>query len=225
MMMPSMQGFALIAVFVAVFVGVAWWLSSKRRKEIQAWAEAKGLRFQPTRDRSLDERYSEFTCLRRGHSRYAYNGVAGNWNGRDLLAFDYHYATGAGKNRHDYRFSAIILSSTFPLRPLTIRTETVFDKLTDALGFEDIDFESSEFSREFHVGSPDRRWAFDVVHQRTMEFLLGQPRFALQFGRREVIVWRNRKLSTQMFDAAIKIAEGILVRVPDYVIQSQGGEG
>jgi len=218
-----MQGFALVAVFVAVFVAVAWWLGSKRRKELAAWAEEKGLTFQPTRDRGIDGRYPEFACLRHGHSRYAYNGAFGSWNGRSLVTFDYHYATGSGKNRHDYRFSAIILASEVLLRPLAIRVETAFDKLTGLLGFDDIDFESAEFSRAFHVSSSDKRWAYDVLHQRAMEFLLAQPRFSIQFGGREIIVWRNRRFSLQAFEEAIGVAEGLLERLPEYVVQEQGG--
>ena len=40
---------------------------------------------------------------------------------------------------------------------------------------KEIEFESTEFSKEFHVKSPDRRWAFDVLSQATMEFLLALP--------------------------------------------------
>ncbi len=55
---------------------------------------------------------------------------------------------------------------------LLIRREGLFDKLAGAFGFDDIDFESVEFSRRFHVKSPDKRFAYDVIHARMMEFLL-----------------------------------------------------
>jgi hypothetical protein len=43
-------------------------------------------------------------------------------------------------------------------------------------GFDDIDFESSEFSSRFIVKSADKRFAYDVIHPRMMEFLLeGDP--------------------------------------------------
>ena len=38
--------------------------------------------------------------------------------------------------------------------------------------FDDIDFESDEFSRKFYVQSSDRKFAYDVLHPRMMEFLL-----------------------------------------------------
>ena len=55
---------------------------------------------------------------------------------------------------------------------LLIRPEGLFDKIKGAFGFDDIDFESEEFSRRFHVKSSDRRFAYDVLHPRMMEFLL-----------------------------------------------------
>ena len=41
-------------------------------------------------------------------------------------------------------------------------------------GHDDIDFESAEFSRNFYVKSSDRKWAFDILHARAMEFLLAE---------------------------------------------------
>ncbi|MGB2983805.1 MAG: hypothetical protein WBC63_08115 [Candidatus Bipolaricaulia bacterium] len=218
-----MQGSALVAVLIVAGIAVAWWFGSKRRKVVAAWAASKGWQFDPTRDRGFDERNPDFNCLRRGHSRYAYNVTSGTWNDRGVVAFDYHYATGHGKNRHDFRFSAIVLDAAVDLKPLHIRSENVFDKLTELFGIDDIDFESAEFSRAFRVKSPDKRWAYDVLHQRTMEFLLSQPRFGIQFGDREVIVWRNRKFSPETYETAIGVAEGILDRLPDYVVREQGG--
>jgi len=219
-----MQGFVLVAVFVLVAIAAAWWFASKRRKELAAWVTSKGWQFDPARDRGFDERYPEFSCLRRGHSRYAYNVVSGTSNGRGIVAFDYHFATGHGKNRHDFRFSAIVVSAQVRLRFLHIRSETVFDKVTEFFGVDDIDFESAEFSRAFHVKSADKRWAYDVLHQRTMELLLSQPRFSIQFSDRDVIAWRNRRFSPETFEAAIGVAEGILDRLPEYVIQERGGK-
>jgi hypothetical protein len=59
---------------------------------------------------------------------------------------------------------------------LFIRRENLFDKVAGFLGFDDIDFESAEFSDRFIVKSRDKRFAYDVLHPRMMEFLLdGAP--------------------------------------------------
>ena len=61
-------------------------------------------------------------------------------------------------------------------------------------GFDDIDFESDEFSREFCVKAADRRWAFDVIHQATMEFLLAAPRFTIELAGPRVMAYRDELL-------------------------------
>jgi len=204
-------------------IAIAAWFSAKRRKELAAWAEGKGLAFRPGRDTGFDERYRTFGCLRRGHSRCAHNIVEGDWKGRRVTAFDYRYVTGSGKSRQTHHFSAIVLRSNVALKPLRIRSENVFDRVTEFFGLDDIDFESAEFSREFHVKSSDKRWAYDVLHQRTMEFLLSMPRFSIEFDDRHVIAWRNRRFDVETFESAIAIVEGILDRLPEYVVRQQGG--
>jgi hypothetical protein len=49
---------------------------------------------------------------------------------------------------------------------LLIRREDIGDKLIGGLGFDDIDFESEEFSRDFWVKSDNRRHAYGVIHPR-----------------------------------------------------------
>ena len=66
---------ALIAV-IAVF---AYLQAEKRRKALAAWAQSRGLVFNADRDSRMDDRYADFTCLRQGDARYAYNVANGNW--------------------------------------------------------------------------------------------------------------------------------------------------
>jgi len=215
--------FVFIVVVVVGFA-LAWYLASARRKKLAVWAAANGLRFESRADKGFAARHPDFGCLARGHSRSAYNVAEGARNGRPLAAFDYRYVTGHGKNRSVHRFSGVVLGSLTPLRSLLIRAESVFDRVAEAFGAGDIDFESAEFSRAFHVAARDKRWAYDVLHQRTIEFLLSMPRFSIEFGDSEVIVWRGRRFDPETFDDAIGVGEGILDRLPSYVVR-EGGEG
>jgi hypothetical protein len=217
-----MEGlYVVVAIAVVGLLALGLWRSAKRRKELAAWASRNGLSFRPDRDRGFDERYRAFGCLRRGHSRFAHNIAEGDRNGRRVVAFDYHYVTGSGKNRQTHRFSAVVLRSDVRLKPLRIRSENVLDRVTEFFGIDDIDFESAEFSRAFHVKAADKRWAYDVLHQRTMEYLLAMPRFSIQFDDRSAIAWRNRRFGAETFESAIGVVEGILDRLPEYVVRGQ----
>jgi len=209
----------LAVIFVVVICIFAAIYSAKRRKELMAWAHSKGLSYDRHKRYNMENRFAAFKCFRRGRSRYAYNIMEGNWKERPIAAFDYHYRTGSGKNSHDYTFSAVVIETALPLKPLHIRTENLADKLADFVGVSDLEFESAEFNRIFYVKSPDRRWAYDVLHTRTMQFLLDSPRFIIQFAPCHVIAYRSTKFSTQEFEQAAETVSGILDRLPAYLIK------
>ncbi len=177
-------GIALVCV-----IGYFAWLAEKKRREaMAALAQRLGWRFDPGRDRDHDDQYAHFEIFRRGHSRAAHNTLAGEVeiDGRQCPAkmgdFTYKVTrhTGKSTSTRTYRFSYLIIHLPFVGAPsVLIRREGMFDKLTDAFGFDDIDFESAEFSRRFHVKSSDKRFAYDVIHPRMMEFLMTDDKRAI----------------------------------------------
>jgi hypothetical protein len=219
----------LIPVFIVLVVGAMIWsfyAAAQRRKELTAWAQSNNLRFDPTKDHSFNSRYPAFGCLRQGHRQYAYNITTGSLLGRPFTGFDYHYETYStdkdGKRQtHHHYFSAAVLGTQIPLRPLLIRPEGFFDKVTEFFGYDDIDFESAEFSRRFYVKAEDKRWAYDVLHARAMQFLLDQPRYTIQFERDCVIIYRSSTFKIEDFEAAAKIVDGLLDQLPDYLVKQQ----
>lgn len=216
--------FILFLAVVAVVVGISAWVAAQRRKALSQWAAAHGLTYSALRDHGMDSRLPEFQCLQRGDNRYAYNIMEGAFHEQPFLGFDYHYETHSRDSKgrrqtHHHHFSAVLLGCGFPLEPLSIRPEGFFDKVTEFFGHDDIDFESAEFSRKFYVTAPDKRWAYDVIHARTMEFLLSQPMFTLQFGRQGVIAHRNSRLSPADFEAAANVIHGIIHRLPEYLVK------
>ncbi len=213
--------FILFALLVVGFIIYGFYASNKRRKELAEWALGKGLTFTTGNDHAFDSRFPNFNCLRNGHDQYAYNIMQGVLDGREFIGCDYHYETGSGKNNTQHHFSLIITKSPILLKPLLIRPENILDKIAEFAGFNDIDFESAEFSRKFYVKSSDKKWAYDIIHQQTMEYLLASPAFSIQFDSLFAIVYRDRKFSTADFDAAASLINGVFERIPEYVIQNQ----
>ena len=171
----------------------------------------------------MESRFPGFPCLKQGADRYAMN----RWAGRGFSGFDYHYETYShdkhGRHTHHHYFSAVVVPSPIPLKPLFLRPEGLMDKVTEFFGYDDIDLESAEFSRKFYVKSPDRRWAFDVLHARTMAFLLARPSFHLQLEGGHGMAWHTGTLSPQEFEAAIEVLSGIFEGLPEYVVRQQKG--
>jgi hypothetical protein len=216
--------FVLVAVAIAALAIVGLVAAAKRRKELQAWAMRNGMIFRTGKDKSIDDRYPNFKCFRQGHSRYGNNFLQGQYKGREFLGFDYHYTTGSGKNQSHHSFSCVIFTLRVPMKPLSIRPEGFFDKVTEFFGYDDIDFESAEFSRKFYVRAPEKRWAYDVLHTRTMDFLLSVPPHEIQFDGVWAMIRRGeRTFKPTDYEQAADIVCEIMNQLPDYVVEQQRG--
>jgi hypothetical protein len=218
-------GFLALIVIGAIY---AHRQAARRRNELTALAVRLGWTFRSENDRTLAEQLGAPRCLQQGSNRYAYNVLEGRYHERTIRAFDYHYETYStdskgNRQTNHHRFSVAVLETGLPLKPLLIRPEGFFDRIGEFFGMDDIDFESNQFSREFHVTSPDRRWAFDVIHQATMEFLLEAPRFTVELHGPRVLVYRGGHFQPAEFETAIRLANGIIDRLPNYLLTEWKG--
>ena len=224
-----LAGIGLVGVF-----GYLGWLAAKKRREaLAALAARLGWGFDPARDRHHDDEYAHFEIFRRGHSRAAFNTLTGHleMDGRRWAAkmgdFVYKVTSHSGKSSQTrtYRFSYLILHLPYGRVPdLLIRREGVFDKLAGAFGFDDIDFESAEFSRRFHVKSADKRFAYDVVHPRMMEFLLAGDAPAVDIERgRCCLSDGRRRWEPADFEARLQWITRFLDLWPDHVTHALEG--
>jgi hypothetical protein len=187
-----------IIIPVVVVLGVigmyfAWKAEQARLEAFRSLASDLGLQFTEARDSGHDERFARFALFRKGRSRVAYNTLHGRTEvaGHDLRVrmgdFQYKVDRGSGKNRRTetIRLSYLVAWNPLGSCPETIvRREGFFDRVAGVLGFDDIDFESVEFSKAFHVSSDDKRFAYDLIDPRMMAYLLasGPPAFELDGG-------------------------------------------
>lgn len=224
--------FILMPIVFAVGVVLAIYghkREQERRAAMGGWAQTRGLFFEADKVRGFDKQYREFDCLRKGSNRYAFNIMAGEIEGLEAKFFDYHYETRSSDSKGNRRtthhhFSAVILLSPFPLQPLVIRPEHIFDKLTAAFGWDDIDFESAEFSRRYHVKSPDKRWAYDVIHAPVMEMLLQVKGYHFACDGRSMICHGSaRRFELAEFEQAFRLASGILQGIPHHARERVAG--
>lgn len=168
--------FLLFAVAVGVIAYLALLVEKRRRVAFQAMAEHTGLRYAPETNHELASRFEFLNALGMGTNRFARHVVRGEVDGLEVVAFEYHYETHSsskkGRRTHHHYLSVFTtaLPKSFP--ELTIRPEGVFSKIAQTLGYDDIDFESAEFSSRYCVRSRDKKFAYDVCHPLTMEFLM-----------------------------------------------------
>lgn len=208
----AVAGFVVFGIFAAK-------AGHKRREEILAWAAENGFQYDVGKFRDIEDRFRAFSCFSTGNNRYARDLMHAARDNRYVTCFDYHYETTTTNSKghrqtHHHWSSNIVIDVGWPLEPLSIRSEHFFDKITQAMGFDDIDFESNEFSRAFHVKAPNRRWAFDVISTETMEILLASPRFALEMGGAHLLVRRNSRMNAQAYAEGLALGMAVLDAIP-----------
>ena len=221
--------FVIFAIVAAIGGYLAHQAAKKRREAMLALANRLGMSYWAAHDASHDEEYAHFEVFRRGFGRSAFNTLSGQLelNGQRVYCkmgdFKYKTREGSGKNRRTvtHRFSYLILHLPYPNTPdLLIRREGVFDKLASAFGKNDIDFESAEFSRKFFVKSPNRKFAYDIIHPRTIEFLLetNPPVVDIERGRLCMTdgtrIWQPEKFETEA-----AWVESFLGHWPDFILK------
>lgn len=222
-----MRELLIIVVMVLVLAGgaYAWWAEQKRRAKLTAWAQRHNWSFRPDKRRGLDNDFPAIKLFDRGHSRFGRNVVTGHFQGFPVTCLDYQYTTGSGKNRTTHRYGVAIVEVDHPVIPLEIRREHLFDKVGEFLGMDDIDFESAEFSRKFYVKSHDRKWAYDVIHSRTMEYLLQSPgNFSIVFGHNEIVVHKGGSCAPEQYEQAVTLACDLFKLIPDFVREQMKGK-
>ncbi len=169
----------VLALIIAAVIRSAR-LERERAAALQQFAEQRQFQFYPVYP-GIEGFLGFFPLFQVGHSRCGFNIAVGEMTlggiRCEAIWGDYQYkvTTSNGKQSTTVTY----LTSFVMTKPrlmasedLTVRRENWFDKIGEFVGLDDIDFESSEFSKRFHVNCSDRKFAFDLFEPRMMEFFL-----------------------------------------------------
>lgn len=202
---------------------------------MHAWARQKGFSFSAAVDSHLPDQFPEFDFIRKGHNRKIFNLCSGIFKNYSVLAFDFTAQFGGNPSGFQMSFrrrkrksaprikmySAVVLEAPFELKPLVIRPEHLFDKLIAVFGFDDIDFESKEFSSKFSVKSPDREWAQAVLHDQAIQFLLRlNPTQTIVFEGNKVCLFRENSMEPLELSRSLEVGSKLLDLLPESVRMS-----
>ena len=234
-MNPIVVIVALLVVGVLIFLGVkAAQAHAERERQrlagLRRWAAGAGFSFHPHDPRNLDHRYNGVADIGRGHDRFAFETLT-----RDspvpAAIFQYHFKTWETRTvtrngrsrteryeeRHWRRYLVVELGVAFP--HLFLRAEGMFDRLAGFVGFDDIDFESEEFSQRYFCKSDDRQFAYAVVHPQMMQWLLSR-RYEGELKQGLLVMdVSGRPHTAEGCQEVWENAAGFVNRVPDFVWQ------
>ena len=219
-----------IAPFIAVvFVGIILVgviynavMTRKQREGLLLLAQRLNLSFDAGQDFGIPGRFGFLKQLDRGDNRYATNVLSGAYQQNEILAFDYHYETESTDSKghrqtehHWFSFFILMLPASFP--DLTIRRESFFTKVAEVFGYQDIKFESAEFSKTFCVRSADKKFAYDVCNAQMMEYLLANRDVSLEIENDVLALAFGRRISIEQVEVNLRRLIEIRARLPEYL--------
>lgn len=223
------MGALFVILFIGAFIGLAVFghmMEKKRREAFSLLASQLGLSYFQGKDRDLANRYSFLNKLAQGSNRYAYNILSGKHQGHEVKVFDYHYETHSHDSKgrrqthhHHFSFFMLMLDRHFP--ELTIGPEGILSKIAQAFGYDDIDFESHEFSRRFCVRSKDKKFAYDVCHTRMMEYLLANSDLTVEIEGSVLAVAFSRCLSPEQIPGNLNRLATLRTLMPEYLFNNR----
>lgn len=210
-------------IAIIIVLAILGYISAKKRREaMAALATRLGLSFNPNKDRGLARQYQFLDKLRSGSNRYAFNILSGSYQEHNVTLFDYHYETHSTDSKgrrqtHHHYFSFFILLTSASFPELTIGREGFFSKIGQALGYDDIDFESHEFSRKFCVRSQNKKFAYDVCNAQLIEYLLSNSDLTIEIEGSALAISFSRRLSPEHIEPNLKRLVTVRSLMPEYL--------
>jgi hypothetical protein len=209
---------------VAIVVGGMFWLGYRfrvlpRRDSFRVQSGALAFRAEVGDPlRLLDLPFTLFHWA--GSVRQIENTATGLHDGREIVVADYWFAPTSAQQYDDYeRYTCVLGAAVTGWSDLTVVPERLGSRLRDAVGVPEIDTESEQFNRAFHVRAADRRFASAFVDARMMAWLLEQgPSVGFEIFAGRVMVFRQRATAS-LDDVADSLAlyDAFRERIPRVV--------
>ena len=214
--------FAVMIMLFIASMAIARYAAKKRRDAMSAQAARMGFRYAPTVPGLMERLTALGDPFDRGSGSRARNVLTGMWDGRSATAFDYSYKTSSGKETKTHHLGIVCIDAQLDMPTLSVLPEGVLTRAMGALLGDDVQLESEDFNRAFRVTSDNRRFATDVLHPRTMQFLLANGREGFRLVDGQAIRVSVGTIEPLAIPGAMAYLDTILDDIPDHVRRGLG---
>lgn len=154
---------------------------NRRRRHAKQYAERAGWPYAYTQPQLAAEYYGipPFSSGSRTRFDDVIYHTDGHYHGHS-----FEFSFGIGPSNREYRHYQHVVSLLLPaaLPPMSLRPQYATDSLGIALGLPDIQFESDDFNAAWLVRGTSAAAAHDIIHPRTMSWLMESRNRGLTFG-------------------------------------------
>lgn len=228
--MPSLAffvggAFLIFGLFFFLIVGLIVWSvihHFKRKEAFEKESARLGLWYDPGGSEKLQDTNRDMQPFSsRGGSPRCRNVVGGVYRGHHVRCLEYIYTVSSGKSSHDVHHAVAMVFVNHRWPDVTIQPEHFGHKVLAAFGAEEIDFESDEFSKRFWVRANNRRFAYDLIHARTMEYLLGSDWKRWHVRGNRVVAWNTGRLRPKMVQHRLDALIDFLNLIPRHIVSNK----
>ena len=153
----STNAVSLFLGIAALGLGLAFYFTWRRRKDLEELAASMGLSFSAQGPEAYALEATGLEVFRQGRSRKATNLIQVSGPAGLMKFFDYKYVTGGGKNSSTHRLTlALIECGGCPVPNFDLKPESFIYKIGEMVGFKDIDLPAFPvFSDKYRLTGPD----------------------------------------------------------------------
>lgn len=226
---------AIFGVFVLLFsfivlaieTGIRNSKQKARTEALRQKARSIGLDFVPERDASMAKQFrflEHFGAVSGANRESCINVMTGTLDSHSVTLFDYYYITsGTGEwwwapswQKHSY-FSLFIVDMNSDFPELTIAKEGFLSKISQAIGYRDIDFESHEFSTRYVVRSKNKKFAYDFCNAQMIDYLLDRQVIPIEVEKNALALAFEDLYDVGSIESNLRHLAKIRSLMPDYL--------
>jgi hypothetical protein len=209
---------ALGCAFVYTVLWVFVW-TSPRERQLRKLAKHLGYAFVSSRRSDAGQQVT--SPFLRSASSLAYNVLLGRCQGHRVSILD---LTGGQSKQPPPYWTYLVLDHEKRLPSLLVRPRASVWNSELMPATEEIRLESMAFGHAFRVVSEDRKFAYDVLHPRMMEYLLAHPGYSMEVHENRLALGFERALAVKEFPARLNQLAEIRKLMPDYLFNARTEE-
>ena len=206
-----------LAIFLAAYgicAFVRWFRASRRSASLAALARKLGFQFVGSKCSSASD-YLCATVWGRRVTPRMWNELRGATDEGEVAYFDGSRAAGDRTTL----LSICACHTPYRFERLVIGEQTTFlgRDVSQFLCKDYMELDSAEFTRTFAVECADKKFAYDILHQRAMEFLLKRPQLRMNLFGNCVFFWYERRLPIEGVESFIADTREFARMLPRYL--------